>query len=134
MSLWGEVLPQMDGTFYPVYAFYVIGNKPKSFQRVGPHSFPVLSVIFGSLLGDAHAEFRHGSTRLCFQQESTHASYLYWLHGFFAQHGYCDPKKPKLQRRAGPQGKTRFVLRFKTWSFQSFNWIHETFYLNGVTP
>ena len=132
MSLWGEVLPQMDGTFFQVNAFFVIGNKAKSHQRVGPHNLPVISVIFGCVLGDAYAEFRRGSTRICFQQENVNASYLYWLHAFFAQHGYCNPKKPKLQYRLGQKGQKRFVLRFKTWSFQSFNWIHEAFYQNNV--
>lgn len=133
MSLWGErLLPQMDEPFGKLYAFFVLGNKPKSVHRVGPHSLPVLSVIFGCLLGDAFAEYRRGSTRLCFQQENTHASYLYWLHGFFADQGYCNPTKPKLQPRLGPNGNKRFVLRFKTWSFQSLNWLQEAFYKNGV--
>lgn len=110
----------------------MIGEKPKSFQRIGPHHINVLSIIFGCLLGDAYAEHRQGSTRICFQQENSNASYLYWLHNFFAKQGYCNPEKPKLQRRIGKNGKTRFVLRFKTWSFQSFNWIHEAFYEKGV--
>ena len=135
MSLWGEVLPQMDETFeaFPVfYTFFQVGEKPKSFQRVGPHSINVLSFLFGNLLGDAYAEFRAGSTRICFQQENSNASYLYWLHNFLARHGYCSEKKPKLFRRIGKHGKKRFVLRFKTWSFQSLNWLHQAFYPNGV--
>lgn len=132
MSLWGEVLPQMNVSFLNVYAFFMIGKKPKSFQRIGPHNIQELSVIFGSLLGDAFAEFRNGGTRICFQQENSNASYLYMLHSLFAKHGYCNPKKPKLQYRIGKQGKKRFVIRFKTWSFKSFNWIHQAFYQNNV--
>jgi ubiquinol-cytochrome c reductase cytochrome b subunit len=133
MSLWGEfLLPQMDETFSEIYAFYVIGKKPKSFQRVGPHNLPVLSVMVGCLLGDAYAEYRRGSTRICFQQKNTHASYLYWLHNFFSKHGYCNTEKPKLQSRIGQNGRKRFVLRFRTWSFQSLNWLHEAFYQKGV--
>lgn len=135
MSLWGEGLPHMDETFetFPVsYAFFRVTEKPKSFQRVGPHNINVLSLLFGSLLGDAHAEFRGGSTRVCFQQENSNASYLYWLHGFLARHGYCSDQKPKLSYRIGKGGKKRFVLRFKTWSFQSLNWLHHTFYPDGV--
>lgn len=85
-------------------------------------------MIFGCLLGDAYAEFRKTSTRICFQQESRNASYLYMLHNFFAERGYCNPKKPKLQKRLGKDGKIRFVLIFKTWSFKSLNWIHTAFY------
>lgn len=146
MSLWGESLPQMDITFLCQIFFDKISvrelgfdsvcvsffscAKIKSYQRIGPHNIDVLSVIFGCLLGDAYAEYRCGSTRICFQQESSNASYLYGLHSFFAKRGYCSPQKPKLQTRVGNRGKIRYVLRFKTWSFKSFNWIYEAFYQN----
>lgn len=104
----------------------------KSNTRIGPHNLDVLCVIFGCLLGDVHAEYRSGRTRICFAQESSNAGYLYWLHSFFARRGYCNPEKPKLQERLGANGKVRFVLRFKTWSFQSFNWIHKAFYQDCV--
>lgn len=131
MSLWGEWLPQMDVNTQS-YAFFLIGEKAKSNKRVGPHNIDVLSMIFGVMLGDAHAEFRAGSTRICFQQESDKAEYLYWLHDFFSKRGYCNPEKPKLQSRKGVNGKIRYTLRFKTWSFQSFNWIREAFYENKI--
>lgn len=129
MSLWGALLPKMD-VF--IYGFFYIAEKPRSSQRIGPHNLDVLSIIFGCLLGDAYAEYRSGATRICFQQESSNITYLYWLHNFFAQRGYCNPEKPKLQRRIGENGRIRYVLPFKTWSFQSFNWIHESFYVNKV--
>jgi LAGLIDADG DNA endonuclease family len=46
--------------------------------RIGPHNQDIISVIFGSLLGDGHAEKRseNGGTRISFYQESTHVSYL----------------------------------------------------------
>lgn len=140
MSLWGKVLPQMDDTFLlqskslcsPVYDFYVIGKKHKSEIIIDPHNLDVICVISGCLLGDAHAEFRSGTIRICFQQENKNTSYLYMLHNFFAKRRYCNPEKPKLQRRLGKNGKVRFMLRFKTWSFKSFNWIHEAFYQNKI--
>jgi ubiquinol-cytochrome c reductase cytochrome b subunit len=138
MSLWGDVLPQMNIRVFIIekveimISFYMIGIKPKSYQRMGPHNKDVLCVIFGCLLGDAHAKKRVNSTRICFQQESSKIEYLYMLHKFFAERGYCNPEKPKLQRKVEKDGKTRFVLRFKTWSFQSLNWVHEAFYEKNV--
>jgi ubiquinol-cytochrome c reductase cytochrome b subunit len=53
-------------------------NKIKGLQRIGPHDQIIYSIIFGSLLGDGHAEKRNGGlgTRISFYQESTHLSYL----------------------------------------------------------
>ena len=94
----------------------------------GPHNIDVYSLLFGSLLGDSYAEKRSGSTRIVLQQEESNAAYLFWFHQFLAQRGYCSEKKPTLQKRIGPQGKVRFCLRVRTYSFASFNWIHEAFY------
>lgn len=131
MSLWGEHLPQMDVRVF-VYAFLYVETPLKSVQCIGPHNKDVLCVMFGSLLGDAYAEKRSNSTRICFQQESNNVGYLFWVHKFFAERGYCNPNKPKLSRRIGKNGKIRFILRFKTWSFKSLNWIYDIFYKNNV--
>jgi ubiquinol-cytochrome c reductase cytochrome b subunit len=47
-------------------------------KRIGPHNKNVLSIIFGSLLGDGHAEKRikGNGTRITFYQEGIHISYL----------------------------------------------------------
>lgn len=154
MSLWGVFMPKMDRSsmiymsepfFLFICAAPLCGAGPinpnqtnkrkyKSLHRVGPHNIDVLSVMFGCLLGDAYAEKRSDSTRICFQQESNNVEYLRGLHKFFAERLYTNPSKPVLQKRIGPKGSTRFVCRFKTWSFQSLNWLHDTFYIteNGV--
>lgn len=106
-------------------------NTPKtgSIKRIGPHNEDLFSILFGSLLGDSCAE-RHGEgTRICFQQEGSHSAYLFWLHQLVAQLGYCNITKPKLTTRLGAHGKLRQVLRFKTFTFTSFNWIEELFYI-----
>ena len=36
-----------------------------------------------------------------------------------------------MHTRLGKKGKVRKVIRFKTWTFASFNWIHELWYLNN---
>jgi hypothetical protein len=50
----------------------------RGIYRIGPHNQEIISVIFGSLLGDGHAEkiSENGGTRISFYQESTHLSYL----------------------------------------------------------
>jgi ubiquinol-cytochrome c reductase cytochrome b subunit len=50
--------------------------KIKSLNRIGPHNYEILTIIFGSLLGDAHAEKHGNGTRICFYQESSHKNYL----------------------------------------------------------
>jgi LAGLIDADG DNA endonuclease family len=47
-------------------------------KRIGPHDITIYSIIFGSLLGDAHGEKRkdNGGTRISFYQEGSHLSYI----------------------------------------------------------
>jgi ubiquinol-cytochrome c reductase cytochrome b subunit len=127
MSLWGIELPQME--MFSLWVVCVDKKKLRSTERIGPHHIDVLATLFGSLLGDAYAEKRVNATRICFQQENTNVEYLRnKLHSFFVERSYTNPKVPKLQKRIGVQNQIRFVCRFKTWSFQSFNWLHDIFY------
>ena len=84
--------------------------------RIGAHNKDILSIIFGCLLGNGHAEYRekgHG-TRISFYQEGSHAQYLFWLHQTLAKLGYCSPVFPIKQTRLGPKGIVRKVSRFRT--------------------
>jgi LAGLIDADG DNA endonuclease family len=56
----------------------IIIKRLRGIYRIGPHNQEIISLIFGSLLGDGHAEKRsdNGGTRISFYQESTHLSYL----------------------------------------------------------
>jgi hypothetical protein len=69
-------------------------------NRIGPHNIDVLNILFGSLLGDCHAEFRGkgNGTRFCFYQESSHVAYLSWLHSVLANLGYCNSSLPELKQ------------------------------------
>jgi hypothetical protein len=53
-------------------------TKIRANRRIGPHNLDILSIIFGSLLGDGHAEKRiqGNGTRITFYQEASHVSYL----------------------------------------------------------
>jgi ubiquinol-cytochrome c reductase cytochrome b subunit len=99
--------------------------------RIGPHNLDILSIIYGGLLGDAHGEKRQGGngTRITFQQESIHNSYAFWLHSKISELGYCSSKIPQIQTRLGKNGVVRKFVRFRTWTYTSFNFIHNEFYL-----
>jgi ubiquinol-cytochrome c reductase cytochrome b subunit len=58
--------------------------------------------------------------------------YLYWLHKFIAERGYCSKEKPNIKKRISINGKIRYILKFKTYTYSSFNWIHDLFYQNNV--
>lgn len=103
-------------------------------KRIGPHNKDILSILFGSLLGDCHAEYRSkgNGTRFCFYQESSHTAYLLWLHSLLADLNYCNPLKPEIQTRLGQKGRVRKIIRFKTWTYSSLNWVHELWYSNNT--
>lgn len=100
-------------------------------RRIGPHNIDVLTILIGSLLGDGYLEKRGVGTRFCFYQEKSHAEYLLWLHSRLSELGYCKPEIPKIRTRSGIKGE-RYILRFITYTFSSFNWIYEGFYPKGL--
>jgi ubiquinol-cytochrome c reductase cytochrome b subunit len=109
-------------------------NRIRANYRIGPHNLEILSIIYGTLLGDSHAERRvnGNGTRFSFYQEANHAEYLLWLYGKFANQGYCNPITPKIQTRLSKGGKLRNTIRFHTFTYSSFNYVHEDWYLNGA--
>lgn len=143
MSLWGFLVSLTYISFFNFVLLLLISplildtlnkkvNKLRGIYRIGPHNIDVLSVIFGSLLGDAHAEKRSMDigTRISFFQEATHVEYLLFIHKFFSELGYCNSKIPIIMTRLGNKGKIRKVVRFSTWTYISFNWIHDLWYDN----
>lgn len=103
----------------------------RSHSRIGPHNKDILSIIYGSLLGDGYAEKHGNGTRISFYQEHSHKYYLFWLHNYFSEKGYCNSKLPKIQTRLAENGKIRYITRFKTYTYTSFNWINSIWYING---
>jgi ubiquinol-cytochrome c reductase cytochrome b subunit len=88
----------------------------KGIYRIGPHNKDVISIIFGSLLGDAHAEkrLRGVGTRIIFFQEAVHVEYILYLHKILSNLGYCNSKLPVITSRLGIKGKIRKIVRFST--------------------
>jgi len=109
-------------------------NRIRAESRIGPHNKNVISILFGSLLGDGYAEKRTkgNGTRIRFYQEGSHLSYLLFLHKTLADLEYCNPSVPKVQKRLGKKGIVRKIIRFNTWTYSSLNWIHELWYVNGI--
>ena len=108
-------------------------NRLRGIYRIGPHNKEILSIIFGSLLGDGHAEKRLMGigTRITFFQEASHVKYILYLHEILSKSGYCNTNKPVIKNRLGIKGKLRKIVRFSTWTYTSFNWIHELWYKNN---
>ena len=145
MSLWGFFnKPQMYYLFLICSSLLLItplylNNKPKvsrlkGIYRIGAHNKDVISIIFGSLLGDAHGEKKllGVGTRFSFYQEAVHVEYMLFLHKLFSELGYCNPKLPIITTRLGSKGKIRKIVRFTTWTYTSFNWIHDLWYNNKI--
>lgn len=107
------------------------------YLRIGPHPINILSIIVGSLLGDAHAERRitnkiKGNTRITFKQSGRNIQYLLWNWQIFSSHGYCSSIIPKLVKSIGKGNKVYFNIKFNTWTYSSFNFIYHQFYKNGI--
>jgi group I intron endonuclease len=106
----------------------------KAVKRIGPHNQDIFSVITGSLLGNAIITRSVEGTRICYRQSSIHKDYLFWLYNFFYTRGYCTNLEPRMYTRLLKlRGKEvqHFGYEFNTFTFRSFNWLHEMFYHKG---
>lgn len=83
----------------------------------------------GSLLGDASMERDGKGSRVCFYQEKSHGEYLLWLHRTLFCLGYCRQDIPKITVRKCQGDELRYIYRFRSYTYSSFNWIYESFYL-----
>lgn len=158
MSLWGEekycptcnytnILAFLVHITYSSIIFIIIfldtknpntkhyfAKRIRSEYRIGPHNKDILSIFYGSLFGDSHAEKRKegNGTRLSFSQESNRKSYLIWLHSIISEKGYCNPTVPVVQSRIGAGGKVRYIIRFHTFTYSSLNWLYDEWYKDGI--
>jgi hypothetical protein len=109
-------------------------GKAWAFERIGPHSLDVISLIVGSMLGNTHLEkIKIGlGTRIIFEQYNNSVEYLMWFHKFLAARGYCSPNKPKLAKIIAKKNKVLYTYRINSYTFSSFNWLHEMFYKDNI--
>lgn len=109
----------------------------KAINRIGPHNRDILSVLVGSLLGNCSTNSRIiEGTRFYFSHSLQHKHYLFWLYDFFYSRGYCTNLKPKVYTRRLINNKTKQVniytgYEFNTFTFRSFNFLHNMFYKKG---
>jgi hypothetical protein len=110
-------------------------TKVKASNRIGPHNKDVISVIVGSLLGDCYGNRRSvEGTRFSYRQSIVHKDYLFWLYDFFLTRGYCSNLEPRKYTRILKNGsivKKHYGYEFNTFTFRSFNWIYDMFYIKG---
>lgn len=97
-------------------------------QRIGPHDLDILSIFYGTLLGDSHIEKRCGNVRISLQQENSNVEYLMWLWKYLSIRNYCSDIKPTLLTRIGKKNKLRYYYRLNTWTFSSLNFLYHEFY------
>jgi len=90
--------------------------KFNSINKIGPHNIDILSIIFGSLLGNAQAEklSLEEGTKIIFFQESIHVGYIFFLHKMFLYLNYCDSKKLDIITKLGGRGKINKLVKFST--------------------
>lgn len=119
--------PQNQRMFYHI-------NNIRAINRIGPHNKDVLSVIIGSVLGDAYLNRRSGEgVRVCYRQSQIHKEYLFWLYDFLYNRGYTTNLQPRQYTRTieSQKGTVYYGYEFNTFTFRSFNWIHQLFYNKG---
>lgn len=102
-----------------------------STQRIGPHNQNVLSILIGSMLGDGTMEKDGNGSRFSFYQAKSHGEYLLWLHSSLFNLGYCKSEIPQIMTRISHNKEIRYLYKFKTFTYSSFNPIYEGFYSTG---
>src|SRR3546814_800469 len=81
-----------------------------------------------NILGDGHLEYRSGSTRLTLHVGLPNREYIAWLFSLYVNNGYCTNKELEFKKRIGKNNKIHFTTKIITYSFKSFNWLHNVFY------
>jgi len=120
-------------------------SRTKAIKRIGPHNIDVLSIIICGLLGDWWGNKIKGaqmdSVRFSLEQGVKNSAYIHYLNLLLHELGYCSTVTPKLvvkseaikDKRLDPT-LTRYNYRLTTYTFTSFLWIFNAFYMevNGV--
>lgn len=137
MSHWGNWIASDIIIIILIIKYKIIKNCIKRSEVTNfnePLNNEFISIVYGSLLGDASAEKRKGGkgTRITFYQEGSHKDYLLYLHSLIANLGYCNTQIPKITTRLGKKGKIRNIIRFNTWTYDQLNIIYDEWYINKI--
>ena len=107
--------------------------KIRSDKRIGPINEDILSIIIGSLLGDSFVEKRNQyGTRITFKQCNANKEYLFWIHKYLADRGYCSNKIPIMEKLIGKKGKIYYSYIINTYTYTSLNYIYNLFYEKNI--
>lgn len=98
-------------------------------KRIGPHNIDVISALVGNLLGEGFAEKRNNKTRFHIHMSNRNAEYIFSMHSFFKEKGYCSAEKPKVKKQIKKNNTVYFSIKFRTFSFSSLNYIYDCFYV-----
>jgi ubiquinol-cytochrome c reductase cytochrome b subunit len=133
-------------------------SRTKAIMRIGPHNKEVLDLIICGMLGNFWADTIPGklinSTRFQIEQSIINAAYIHYLTLYFYNLGYCARPIPVLVKKTmqstnfsslnipyistPSEGsnigykdiiENRLNYRLTLFSFTSFNWIYESFYI-----
>nr|NP_689369.1 putative intron-encoded protein [Chaetosphaeridium globosum]AAM96638.1 putative intron-encoded protein [Chaetosphaeridium globosum] len=107
-------------------------NNIRAIKRIGAHNLDVISVIIGSLLGNASVSRISGEgVRILFR--CSHKDYMFWLYEFFYSKGYTSSAGLReYTRKIKHTQKVYKGYEFNTFTFRSLNWIYELFYKKGI--
>jgi len=110
----------------------------KALYRIGPHNKNVLSILICGLLGDWWADKVKGqvidSIRFNIEQSIINSAYIHHLNLKLYELGYCSNITPKLVAKSEKdkllnKTETRFNYRLTLFTFTSFLWIYNSFYI-----
>jgi len=119
-------------------------SRTKAILRIGPHNLDILSIIICGMLGDWWSHLipsRHGpSVRFQLEQSVSNSAYIHNLTLFLHNLGYSASFVPKLVKKSESKLlsknniENRFNYRLTLFTFTSFFWIHNGFYIkvNGI--
>uniref|UniRef100_UPI0022373EEB LAGLIDADG endonuclease n=1 Tax=Amoeboaphelidium protococcarum TaxID=1243177 RepID=UPI0022373EEB len=96
----------------------------RAYKRIGPHNIDILSIIYGSLLGDSTLYNVKGNIRLRLEQKNK--DYIYFLYNLFKNLGYTNTLPIINKRKNNNQ-----TYYFYTYTFTSFINIYKDFYINN---
>jgi hypothetical protein len=120
--------PKFIRNLHIIPNLYFILPNIRSNKRIGPHSSEIYGFLFGSLLGDAHAErLPSGGIRFRFKQSIIQKDYLFFKYDFLLQRGYVNNNPPVFQK-----DKLGDSYRFSTYSYSNLLWFYQIFYKNKI--
>lgn len=127
---WKKIFYKLGLVMFKLPTLPFSSPKIASTNRIGPHNYEILCILIGSLLGDGSMERDGNGSRFVFYQKGEHIEYVLWLHQQLLKHGYCKENIPQIQSRI-INDKLVYYCRFRSFTYSSFNWIHEGFFSNN---